>query len=261
MSGLWDDFAKLYNGNPIVQALCIGLFWFGMAFLLVGLLRRIGAHRKVKELNLQVEALKKKLRSPEGSCSDSYWQDKKELYDRLRKMVREGNTNILRAFENELLSRVKQIGIPESVAFSWEETQSWSLFFRHLGAITMSQFFEDLERNGFESVGVGHQDIDKMIDRYISDKVLLYRSLIQDAMAHEFKVQSMRMDEAGKFVAKKRLLTYAEMETLLGKVQPTVDALVKKIYREAITASKRLVPPEDPEGRELTSQPTLFDGS
>lgn len=237
---LWAQFVNLYNGNPAVQLLSILGFWFLFYSIFTHFYRKKRPKGTNHALIEENDRLKKELEKAHQSSSDSFWKKKKELYDYLRKTVRDFGTTMYAKFDSELLSRVNQIGVQTATAINWEETQEWEAFFRSVGSMVAGRLFDDIEGNGFESIGEGESNEDAAVTRYIEGKVSYLKSMIQQALIQALQKQSFYRKDADIFLPRKRWISHTDLTYIISQVQPTIEEGVRRLYQEAITSSKRL---------------------
>jgi len=252
---LWGQFVELYNGNPVVEALSIALFWFGLYIIFVRVFHFIKASKTVPhKIQLELDQLRAENQQFKSSCSEVYWKEKKDLYDRLRRSAQSLNAVAFASLDAEFFMHISRLGIPASDAINWDETHEWESFFRTVGDRITEELFKDIDNNGFEEIGAHEKATGKEVTTYVEGKVAYIRSLIQQALITALQRQSFYRKDVKLFLPRKRSLSYSDLTAVFNVVQPTIDQEVRNLYTEAIEASKRLWFEFESNGKRVYSQ-------
>lgn len=216
----WDAWVKLYNTNQSVQALTLVAFWGVVYFLVI----RIFFPKK------------------DSGGNNEYWRLKKELYDQMRKRFQELLVTLYGQLDQALVTRALELGVPTEIFFAWDEAHEWERFFRVAGSILLSQFFQDMENNGFDQIGLrpGEKEAET-VNQYLEGKKKLVSHLVEEAIRDQFAQQSLTYQGEKNFQPRKRVLTYSD---ILAVFRPPLETLAKEttsLYKEAISRSKQLM--------------------
>ena len=225
---MWDQFVNLFNTNSYVQLTCILGFWSLMIGLVIAISRRSLKRSQVPS-QISVREV-------------SYITNKQEKYGQFRKTIRDFSVSLYSHFEESLISRVNSLNVPSQVVFLWEETQGWQGFFKHLGSLLVTRFFEDIENNGFELItrDLTESEIDGATAKFIEEKKSLIHSLIKRTLASEFSKQSYRRVNEKEYVLREeQVLSYDDLEKIIEENLLFVDKMIDELYRNLISAARR----------------------
>jgi len=220
LTSIWNGFSALYNSSPAFQTIILASFWGIVLLILLGVISK-----KDKD---------KKTASGPTDPKNIYWKNKKDLYDKLRKTTRDFGNSYSTLLNSEFYRRALEVGVPSKYLFSWEEAKDWNSFFSALGTRVLTQLFDDIENNGFETIA------DEEVESFLSHKVALQRGKIYQAVTEEFQQEIFHRGPQGDFYSRTRIMTYGEISLIIEKAMSFLELEVRKIYKTAIDEAKKV---------------------